>query len=258
MASLEPRALLLDVAVCVGFFTRFPVPSTGRETRFADALWAAPVAGALVGGLVGLALIVSASLGVQPTFAAALALGVGVAATGALHEDGLADVADGFGGGHDREDKLAIMRDSRIGTYGVLALLFSFALRWAALAGLAMLAWPWVLAACVAAHGASRSLLPAFIAFVPAARADGLGAGVGVVSRAVAATALALGTLALSCLGLGSLLMSVLLLGLLFCAFARLCRSQIGGQTGDVLGAVQQAAEAAVLAVASSVWAASA
>ncbi|MBN8881520.1 MAG: adenosylcobinamide-GDP ribazoletransferase, partial [Salana multivorans] len=101
----------------------------------------------------------------------ALALAAGMAATGCLHEDGLSDVADGFGGGKTREHKLEIMRDSRIGTYGTAALGLSLLLRWSALAGLAGPVE--VLAALIAAHCASRALLGAFMHLLPRARADG-------------------------------------------------------------------------------------
>ena len=112
-----------------------------------------------------------------PLPAAALAVAATVAVTGALHEDGLADVADGFGGGATRERKLEIMRDSRIGTYGVCALILSFILRISALTNLGDPAL--VTAVLVAAHAAARAPIPAFMRLVPAARTDGLSADAG-------------------------------------------------------------------------------
>ncbi len=117
-----------------------PAADHGRpiaKGELSRALWAAPVVGAVVGGLVGAAVYGFAhSLHIPPLPAAALAVAATAAVTGALHEDGLADVADGFGGGATRERKLDIMRDSRIGTYGVCALMLSFMLRVGALASL--------------------------------------------------------------------------------------------------------------------------
>jgi adenosylcobinamide-GDP ribazoletransferase len=238
-----------DMLACVGFFTRLPVPDGPHSRSFAAALWAAPLAGAVVGLLVGCVLAVALALGVPTDVAAGIALACGLLATGALHEDGLADVADGFGGGRDREAKLAIMRDSRIGTYGVAALTLSLLVRWAALAGIGTLSVPAMICMLVAAHAASRAIIPSFLAFVPPARPDGLGAGVGRIEPATGWLALAIGGAALLLTGPWATFVSAALLAAVFFALARLCRSQIGGQTGDVLGALQQAAELAILIV---------
>ena len=97
--------------------------------------------------------------------------------TGALHEDGLADVADGFGGGRDKMAKLAIMRDSRLGSYGVLALIFSVGLRWSALVALAD---PLAVGLALMSAGAlSRAAVPAVYGWLDPARVDGLAAGLG-------------------------------------------------------------------------------
>src|SRR5208282_733244 len=118
------------------------------------------------------------------------------------HEDGLADTADGFGGGKTREQKLDIMRDSRIGTYGVCALALSILLRASALASLAdpaLVAW-----ALIAAHAAARAAMPLLMFSVPPARSDGLSFDVGRPDGARAAVAAAVGILALV-VGLGFL-----------------------------------------------------
>jgi adenosylcobinamide-GDP ribazoletransferase len=236
----------------LGFYTRLPVVFRGGEARaFADSQWAAPLAGAVVGLICGVGLWVSVLLGLPATVAAALALALGVALTGALHEDGLADTADGFGGGRSREEKLAIMRDSRSGAFGVVAICLSLLIRWAALAALA--ASPEAaLAALVAAHAGSRAVLPAMLAALPPARADGLGSGAGDVGTGTALAALAIGFAALLPGGPAFALAAALVLGLAAFAIARLARSQIGGQTGDVLGAAQQLGEIAVLVAASA------
>ncbi|MBO6957023.1 MAG: adenosylcobinamide-GDP ribazoletransferase, partial [Rhizobiales bacterium] len=110
------------------FATRLPLPELAREVedpivsadRFAPAF---ATSGVVVGGLGGLIAILAVTVGVTPLLAALIATTAMVLVTGALHEDGLADCADGFGGGRDRDRKLEIMRDSAIGTYGVLALI---------------------------------------------------------------------------------------------------------------------------------------
>ena len=114
-------------------------------------------------------------LGLPTTIVAALALAAGTLVTGGLHEDGLADVADGFGGGSTPEKKLTIMKDSRIGSYGVAALILSFLLRWSALVALGFVAIPVLLLA----HAASRALMPALMRLSPPARENGLSAGAG-------------------------------------------------------------------------------
>src|ERR1700719_4117799 len=154
--------LLADVKTSVLFCTRLPfsdaTPIGGRD--LAHASWALPVAGLLVGGIGAVVYWAVVWIGLPSWPAAALALAATVAITGCLHEDGLADTADGFGGGRDRERKLDIMRDSRLGTYGACALVMSLLLRWAALAAIAHPAS--VALSLVAAHAFARATLPAF------------------------------------------------------------------------------------------------
>jgi len=241
-----------DIALCVTFFTRIPVPALSSAGRFADALWAAPLAGALVGAISGSVLIAGLAVGVPASIAAAFGLCASVVATGALHEDGLADVADGFGGGRTRDSALEIMRDSRIGSYGALALVFSVLIRWSALAVIADQGnLGLIILSTVAAHAASRSLLPLFISQVPSARKEGLSARIGAIPQAPTVTALFLGVGGLLLLGPSYAVTSVIVLGVIFLVVRRLCIRKIGGQTGDVLGTLQQAAEIALLTTAS-------
>ncbi len=249
-----PAILLGDVAAAIGFYTRLPVRHDGARA-FAETQWAAPVAGAVVGLAVGIAIWLALALGLPAPLAAAAGLGAGIVLTGALHEDGLADTADGFGGGGSREDKLAIMRDSRIGSYGVLALGLSLIARWGALGALAAVSPATALVGAVAAHAASRAALPALMANLPPARADGLAAGVGPVGSGTVLAAAAAGFVLLLPGGLGFALVSALLVAGLAFLVARLAERQIGGQTGDVLGAAQQAGEIAVLAAAAALLA---
>lgn len=240
--------LLGDAAGAISFYTRLPMPLDGdRQRTFADTQWAAPLAGAVVGLGVGGALWLALLPGLPVQLAAAFAIAAGVALTGALHEDGLADTADGFGGGRTRDDKLAIMRDSRIGSYGVLAIGLSLLARWAALAALAEASIAGAVLASVAAHAGSRAVLPALLTALPPSRADGLSAGIGTISNGTALAALALGFVFLLPCGLAFAVVSSLVLGLVAFLVARLALAQIGGQTGDVLGCAQQAGEIALL-----------
>jgi adenosylcobinamide-GDP ribazoletransferase len=168
-----------------------------------------------------------------------------------LHEDGLADTADGFFGGHDREEKLAILRDSRQGTYGVLAIVISVLLRAAALAGIGDAIHAGL--ALIAAHAVSRAALPPAMMGLTPARPDGLGATAG-TPRAGGAIAAALigAAIALAALGPVRGTVSLGLTGVIVFAMAKLARRQIGGYTGDVLGAFQQVGEIVILLAASA------
>jgi len=242
---------LRDAAGALAFYTRLPLPlDAGRQRAFADIQWAAPLAGAVIGLVVGAALWLALALGLPAQLAAAVALAAGVVLTGALHEDGLADTADGFGGGRSRDDKLAIMRDSRIGSYGVLAIGLSLIARWAALAALAEASPAGAVLAGIAAHAGSRAVLPALLAALPPARADGLAAGIGAIGSKTVAAALALGFVFLLPCGFTFAVTASVVLGIVAFLVARLALAQIGGQTGDVLGAAQQAGEIALLACA--------
>lgn len=250
---------LADLLICLRFFSRLPVPTTARETElgargFAAAAAMVPLAGAIVGLIPASVLIVTSGLHVPPLPAAALAIAALVSVTGALHEDALADCADGFGGGATRDRKLEIMRDSRIGAFGACAIVLSLLIRTAAASSvLAHGLWLGAFALVVAA-GASRTacLLP--LRLLPPARPDGLGAAAGRpsnVSLAIAgALAIGLGLLLLP-LGIGIARMAVV--GALAVAAASIvsviAARQIQGQTGDVIGAAQQVAECVALTV---------
>jgi adenosylcobinamide-GDP ribazoletransferase len=249
------KQLVTDLRIGLSLATILPCgPSTSVDDgEVARAGWTLPVAGLLV-GLVGAAVYALAyAIGLTPGPAAMLALAGTVIVTGALHEDGLADTADGLGGGRTRERKLEIMRDSRIGTYGVCALVISLVLRWSTLAAIASPRS--ILLALLLAHAAARAGLPLFMALVPAARTDGLSAGAGRPAGPNAAIALGLGAVALAFgFGPGKAILAVILLALIGLMTAWIAVKQIGGQTGDILGAYEQLAETAILLMAASVF----
>jgi adenosylcobinamide-GDP ribazoletransferase len=240
-----------EIKTAVIFSTRLPLPAfapAGGAT-IAQAIWALPLAGLLVGGVGAIVYAIAHRLGVPAWPAAALTVAATLALTGCLHEDGLADTADGFGGGATRERKLEIMRDSRIGAYGVCALVVSILIRAGVLASLADPAW--VAWALIAAHGAGRATLPVLMFLVGPARADGLSVTAGQPPREQAIAGAVLGVvILLVCLGFESALIAAVLLAVSVAVVARLSTAQIGGQTGDVLGALEQVGEILVLLVA--------
>ena len=235
-------ARLDEFRLALMLLTRLPAGRIeGEAPTMAASAWAWPLAGAVVGAIATAALSMALWLGLPPLPAAVLALAAGVLASGAMHEDGLADLADGFGGGGTRERKLEIMRDSRIGSYGVVALILSLAFRAGAIAALAPQGAGWAL---IAVAAASRAAMPALLAALPPARADGLGKAAS-AAAVPAMPAAIIGLAILLPLGLGSALAVAVGVALTAAALAALARQQIGGQTGDVLGAAQQTAEIA-------------
>ncbi|MEM8553666.1 MAG: adenosylcobinamide-GDP ribazoletransferase [Pseudomonadota bacterium] len=233
-----------DVPAAIGLLTRLPVKVNTEHAmaRGAAAAWAYPLVGLVVGGLAslvgGLALLLTAS----PPIAAGLALATQVIVTGAMHEDGLADCADGFWGGWDRKRRLAIMKDSQVGTYGVLALVFAVGLAWVGLKILmekSPVWWVWLTFAAVV----SRHNIVAVMASLPHARPGGLSSLVGRPSGAtlrVSAGIAVLITLAFA-MGLAapSPIIVFLVAWLPVPAVRWLAKKKIGGQTGDVLGGAQ-------------------
>lgn len=239
------RTRLAEIGVALALLTRLPMPPlpSGAFDRPSRAAWAFPLVGALVGVLAGVVGLAAFGLGLPGAAAAGLALTAQIALTGALHEDGLADTADGLWGGGAPARRLEIMRDSRIGTYGVLALVLSLGMRWLALAALL----PAGIGALIAAAALSRGMLPALMTALPPARSDGLSRSVGAPGPGASAVAAGLGLLlALAAAG-PAILVPALLAAVLVAALGRLARRRIGGQTGDILGAAQQLAEIALL-----------
>jgi adenosylcobinamide-GDP ribazoletransferase len=252
--------LLSDFLACLRFYTRLPLPVFAREADphaipdFSRAARLVPIAGALVGLMGALVLALAAALGIAPLPAATIAIGFLVLVTGAMHEDGLADLCDGFGGGSTPERKLEIMKDSRLGTYGAAALALSLLTRVGTLAGLVASDLGLAAAVLVAVGAASRSagLLP--LVLLPPARPFGTGF---VAARPSAEPLRIAAVLAFLCACLPLLAGTSLpriIAACIVAAFAAygitaLARRQIGGHTGDVAGAAQQAAEIAMLLV---------
>ena len=241
--ALPSRSRLGELRLAIGFLTRLPV--TAARGDLASAGWAFPVAGLLVGAITSLIYWFAIWLGLTALIAAALAVAAGVLATGALHEDGLADFADGLGVRGGPSQKLAAMRASGIGSFGVLALILGLLLRVLALA--ALIGPAGVGPALIGAHAGARALLPWAMKREPWARADGLAVSAGKPGQGTALAAFLVG-LAILILAVGSTRgVIAALASLLALALLPLARRQLGGITGDVLGAVEQLAEIAIL-----------
>ena len=266
MDDVEPEAedafpgasLAYDLAACLRFYSRLPVPRLPGEgdphavPDFRTVPRMLPVAGLILAVPAALVLLVVWGLGLGPFLAATLAVTAGVLVTGALHEDGLADVADGFGGGSTAAGRIEIMRDSRIGAYGGTALVLSLALRIGTLATLLDRTGTDAALALFLAAALSRSAALSPMVLLAPARPGGAGAAVG-RPEAATLTIVAASGLGLALLGwlcglpfLGVVLMPALALAASL-GMTALARTMIGGQTGDVIGACQQVAEIAAL-----------
>ncbi|MFY8106969.1 MAG: adenosylcobinamide-GDP ribazoletransferase [Elstera sp.] len=252
MLPPSPPGVLRRFRVALMFLTRIPVqldpPPDARELAEAGDMF--PVVGALIGAATGALFWALATLGLPPLVAASVALAGQLLLTGALHEDGLADMADGFGGGFTRERKLEIMRDSRLGTYGGAALMLSLLARVGLIAALPP---EGAIAVLAVAQGASRWLLSALrLGLAPARAPDqggGLTAAVGATDALPITLRATLPTLLLPLLllGWGSVLPVALGLLIVWAGLRALCRWQIQGFTGDTLGASQQLSELMLL-----------
>lgn len=249
-------ALTDDLLDCLRFWSRLPLPPGGTP-NLSRSIRVLPVAGVLIALPAAGALLVADAFALPPAVGATLGLLALIVATGALHEDGFADTIDGLFGGSTPDRRLAIMRDSRIGTFGTLALILSVFLRIACLVAILAVSPRLAAASLLAAAAVSRTagLLP--LACLRPARPDGLGASVAMPERFAmqGAFVVAAATLALPVLAGLSIPRAIVAGALAVCgAFVvvPLARAKIGGQTGDIAGASQQLAEMTFLLVLSA------
>ncbi|MEX0969883.1 MAG: adenosylcobinamide-GDP ribazoletransferase [Paracoccaceae bacterium] len=235
----DQRPSPADISAAFRFLTRLPLPDGGKAPS-ASSVWAFPIVGMVLGASAGFLAWFLAWIGVPRLGVGALTIGYLILITGALHEDGLADCADGFGGGKDKAGILAIMRDSSIGTYGALALMIVIFMRITGVVSFG--GWDFVLQ-LAAVGGMSRALMGGLMFALPNARSDGASASFGKPSAASAGLGLAIGLVgAIAMTGIsGALLVGIMALPAL--GLMLLAKAKIGGQTGDVLGASQQSAE---------------
>jgi adenosylcobinamide-GDP ribazoletransferase len=240
----------------VRFFTRLPVPAwVGHSQEALDrAARYFPLVGILVGVLGGLTFLLAAFV-LPVSLAILFSMAATLLVTGAFHEDGLSDAVDGFGGGWSKEQVLAIMKDSRIGSYGAIAAALMLLAKFNALLELPD---EWIAPAIVAAHASSRffsTLLIFSLDYVrddDTARAKPLAVRMGVGSLIVAGLFGLAPLLLLPWQAAGAGLLLALLTTFLA---ARYFVKRIGGYTGDCLGAVQQGAELAIyLGVLAVAW----
>ncbi|MBN8195122.1 adenosylcobinamide-GDP ribazoletransferase [Thalassospira povalilytica] len=237
-------SVLSDFWRAMALLSRVPLPPVGdfRAALIARSVWCWPLVGLVLAGLALLPAMLVDFLTGNPLVYAIFAIAAMVLLSGAMHEDGIADCADGFGGGMDRDRKLEIMRDSTVGTYAVVMLILTLGLRLVLITAAADIGQAGILFLIMAVI--SRAAMPVVMRILPPARDNGLGKGAGrpgwlpvLIGFAIAsAIVLVLG-------GIGAMFAVIVGVMIAILIVAMVARSQIGGQTGDVLGATQICAE---------------
>jgi adenosylcobinamide-GDP ribazoletransferase len=237
-------SVLSDFWRAMALLSRVPLPPVGdfRAALIARSVWCWPLVGLVLAGLALLPAMLVDFLTGNPLVYAIFAIAAMVLLSGAMHEDGIADCADGFGGGMDRDRKLEIMRDSTVGTYAVVMLILTLGLRLVLITAAADIGQAGILFLIMAVI--SRAAMPVVMRILPPARDNGLGKGAGrpgwlpvLIGFAIAsAIVLVLG-------GIGAMFAVIVGVMIAILIVAMVARSQIGGQTGDVLGATQVCAE---------------
>ncbi len=254
---MQRNGLIGDTIRSLGFLTRLPLPQRwfeGTDDSLPHQARAFPLAGAVLGLLAGVALMAARGLHLPALACGFIAVGALAAMTGALHEDGLGDTADGFFGGATPERRLAIMKDSRIGTFAALALVIWTGVKAPLLASIIERAGPgFALLALVASEAASRAAMLAVWHALPSARPGGLSdnAGRPLWESVVCGCGLGLVILIVGLMpsgGIPAIVYALALTAAALTGFAKLCLMKIGGQTGDTLGAAQQIGAVCILA----------
>ncbi|UTW55936.1 adenosylcobinamide-GDP ribazoletransferase [Kordiimonas sp. SCSIO 12610] len=249
-SGFNPYIIVEDIAAAMMLLTRIPVPwrkISERPPNLSRSTWAYPIVGLIIALIGASVYAVISQLNLSPLLAALIAILAMVFTTGAFHEDGLADMADGIGGGMTKDRKLEIMRDSRVGTYGAVALILSILIRAEILADLSYIV---AIVALVVAAPLSRSMIVLALFFLPPAREKGLGTVAGEPPQAAMIASLILGCFPLILLGMWLPVSIVLVLTASFLGLiivSRIAMKAVDGYTGDILGSIQQVSEATIM-----------
>ena len=227
-----------DVKIALGLLSRIPVGNQSEKlkSRGPNQLWAFPVVGVLLGILACCIAELGIFLNLNNLAIGFLIVASTAITTGAMHFDGLADTLDGIWGGWSISQRLAIMKDSHIGVYGVVGLIVSVGLQ-AALYGQIIKESVWPIIGIMAI---SRAVMVPMLAFLKNPRSEGLSSDVGQPKLQTVFLAMTLGIIASISSGAWIALGGAILAA---CTVGAIARNKIGGQTGDILGATQQTAE---------------
>ena len=248
MLNKIERNPIIALRIAITFLTCIPVVSKTHNGNvlLSSTVWMFPVVGAVLGICGAIVFLLCDIIGLPPEITAVVTIVAMYVLTGGLHEDALSDVADGFGGGASRERKLAIMRDSQIGSYGAAAIAFSILFRVMAIATFSD--FNAVFPVLVTMGSLSRGALALVMAGLPFARKDGLSVDAGRPEYDHAILSLTIAVfLSWFMVGFISTVLVFVLTCFVIVGVIFLANRQIGGQTGDVLGTVVQVVEVLVL-----------
>ena len=250
LEKLTSQRFFKDILLSVSFLTRIPISKDLLfERSLMDAAWSFPLIGGLVGFLGGMVALLLSYFNISPIIISFLTIGAIILLTGGLHEEGLADTADGFGINKNPEDKINIMRDSQIGVYGTLALIIAISVKAVALSEL-INKDPFF--ACVIAlivSGAlSRSTIVGIAFFIEKASETGLASFAGKPKANGAGMCFLISILfCIFLLPLTKVLAAIFLSIVTTVVIGFLSKKQINGYTGDILGTTQILSETAIL-----------
>lgn len=236
-----------NIVRAISLITRIPIKSdfVSHTNPKTDISWAYPIVGIILAIPISILGYILLTLGFDSGVISGVLIITLVFLTGAMHEDGLADTADGFWGGWTKDARLEIMKDSRIGTYGVLALVFSILLRWYCLK--LIIDQNLLFVAVTVSIILSRSLMSCYMWVTPNAKEKGLSFNTGRPNDISAIVAFTLGA-AVTLLMVGFTGIFLLVLGSLLVWLSKIISlHKIDGQTGDTIGAVQQICELVIL-----------
>ncbi len=256
--SIDAFELFTDLMAALMFLSRIPVPWEKISPDPPDltrAFWAFPLVGLVLGSLSGLAALIAHLLGLSSLLSVIIGISIGIILTGALHEDGLADTIDGLGGGSTNEEKLEIMRDSRIGTYGTIALVICLMLRLGALLSLANESLLYMFAGFAVSSSIGRGM----IVFLRSMSEPASETGLSTLTEKTEGGILwaALGIAFFSAVVLSPIWVAVF--GFALCILLTYLINQfivkkLGGITGDILGATEQTCEMGFLLLFAAMW----
>ena len=240
-----PKNIITHLAISLGLFTRIPVKSSEHSVDLGKTVWAWPLIGGFLGVIIGICAEVLNSLAIPPEISSLLILSLLILVTGGFHEDGLADTFDGLWGGNTPEKRLEIMNDSRHGTFGVLALVISILFRWVLLKILfesGFLIGPLVVVCVI-----SRAAVVPFMSILPSARKKGLASEIGRVPLWSAGFCFIISLIPIY-IFLGPIGFIPVVIGLFITLPVYFyAKKLLKGQTGDVLGTVQQLTEIGIM-----------
>ena len=248
--KLTSRQWIQDIILGISFLTRLPIPHSQPYKRFLmQSAWSFPLVGVFLGFLGGSVSWFLLELQLPLLIVSFLTIGTLILLTGGLHEDGLADMADGFGGGSNPENKIAIMRDSQIGTYGTLILILVIAVKAAAIETLLGKDNSLnCMVALIVSGSVSRSLMVCVAYTLDHASEKGLGKFAGKPNSQTVISSLFITVItSIFLLPIIKVMIALTLATLTATAIGFLAKRQINGYTGDILGATQQLSEVIVL-----------